>query len=68
VAGIESLTQSTTVELRDRATGQVVGAGRLAHPATTPPLSGQDSDMRRHALADVIAPRVIIGETDSVLC
>jgi xylulokinase len=41
VAGIDSSTQSTKVELRDLATGQVVGAGRAAHPATMPPRSEQ---------------------------
>jgi xylulokinase len=41
VAGIDSSTQSTKVELRDLDTGVVVGAGRAAHPATVPPRSEQ---------------------------
>jgi xylulokinase len=42
VAGIDSSTQSTKVELRDVATGVVIGTGRSPHTATTPPLSEQD--------------------------
>lgn len=42
VAGIDSSTQSTKVELRDVATGEVVGTGKSPHPTTTPPLSEQD--------------------------
>jgi xylulokinase len=41
VAGIDSSTQSTKVELRDLDTGEVIGAGRAAHPATLPPRSEQ---------------------------
>ena len=41
VAGVDSSTQSTTVELRDLATGQVIGSGRALHPTTTPPRSEQ---------------------------
>jgi xylulokinase len=41
VAGIDSSTQSTKVELRDLATGEVLGAGRSAHPPTVPPRSEQ---------------------------
>ena len=41
VAGIDSSTQSTKVELRDLATGGVVGAGSAPHPMTSPPRSEQ---------------------------
>ncbi len=41
VAGIDSSTQSTKVQLRDMATGRVIGAGRCEHPATSPPRSEQ---------------------------
>lgn len=41
VAGVDSSTQSTKVELRDLTTGQVVGAGRADHPVPTPPRSEQ---------------------------
>jgi len=42
VAGVDSSTQSTTVLLRDAATGRIVGSGRSPHPTTTPPLSEQN--------------------------
>jgi xylulokinase len=42
VAGVDSSTQSTKVEVRDLETGAVVARGRSPHPATTPPRSEQD--------------------------
>ena len=42
VAGIDSSTQSTKVEVRDLATGEIVGSGRGAHPEVTAPRSEQD--------------------------
>ncbi len=42
VAGIDSSTQATKVELRDLETGSLMGAGRAAHLGTTPPKSEQD--------------------------
>jgi xylulokinase len=42
VAGVDSSTQSTKVELRELETGRVVGRGAAPHPATTPPRSEQD--------------------------
>ena len=42
VAGVDSSTQSTKVEVRDLDTGDVVGRGSAPHPATTPPRSEQD--------------------------
>jgi xylulokinase len=42
VAGVDSSTQSTKVEIRDLDTGVVVGAGVAPHPAVTPPTSEQD--------------------------
>jgi xylulokinase len=44
VAGVDSSTQSTKVELRDLATGKVIGAGRAAHPTAGPPRSEQAPD------------------------
>lgn len=41
VAGIDSSTQSCTVELRDVETGTLRGTGRARHPVTTPPVSEQ---------------------------
>ncbi len=42
VAGVDSSTQSTKVELREVESGRVVGRGSAAHPPTTPPRSEQD--------------------------
>ena len=42
VAGVDTGTQSTKIEVRDLATGAVVGRGRSAHPDVTPPCSEQD--------------------------
>ena len=44
VAGIDSSTQSTKIELRERNGGRVVAVGRASHPPTTPPVSEQDPD------------------------
>ena len=69
VAGIDSSTQSTKVELREIDTGEVVAVGRGAHPPTTPPRSEQDpeswwaaltfalGEVRSH-LGDVVAVSV----------
>ena len=42
VAGVDSSTQSTKVEVRDLDTGEVVARGSAPHPGTTPPRSEQD--------------------------
>ncbi len=42
VAGVDSSTQSTKVEIRDLLTGDVVGRASAPHPTTTPPRSEQD--------------------------
>lgn len=44
VAGVDSSTQSCTVELRDAADGHLLGAGRAPHPPTSPPVSEQHPD------------------------
>ncbi|MGC3994303.1 MAG: FGGY family carbohydrate kinase [Propionicimonas sp.] len=41
VAGVDSSTQSCTIELRDADTGRLRGTGRALHPSTTPPVSEQ---------------------------
>lgn len=41
VAGVDSSTQSCTVELRDADSGSLLGSGRAPHPPTTPPRSEQ---------------------------
>ena len=55
VAGIDSSTQSTKVELRDLSTGQVLGAGVAAHPTTVPPTSEQDPAVWWDALTAAMA-------------
>ena len=42
IAGIDSSTQATKVEIRDLDSGEVVAAGSRPHPSTTPPRSEQD--------------------------
>lgn len=44
VAGVDSSTQSTKVEIRDLATGAIRGAGRGDHTVVTPPRSEQDPE------------------------
>lgn len=41
VAGVDSSTQSCTVELRDADSGVLLGTGRAKHPPTYPPVSEQ---------------------------
>jgi xylulokinase len=42
VAGVDSSTQSTKVEIRDLDTGEIVAFASSPHPAVTPPCSEQD--------------------------
>lgn len=55
VVGVDSSTQSTKVEARDIATGELVATGSARHPATTPPVSEQDPDAWWAALVVAIA-------------
>ena len=55
VAGVDSSTRSTKVELRDLATGALVASGRSAHPQTHPPVSEQHPDDWWAALVDAFA-------------
>ena len=41
VAGVDSSTQSTKVEVRDADSGKLVASGHAAHPGVTPPTSEQ---------------------------
>ena len=52
VAGVDSSTQSTKVEVRDLETGALVARGRSSHPATTPPRSEQDPQVWWAAFED----------------
>lgn len=42
VLGVDSSTQSCTVEIRLLDSGELIATGRAAHPVTTPPVSEQD--------------------------
>jgi xylulokinase len=55
VLGADSSTQSTKVELRDVASGQLVGTGRAPHPPTSPPRSEQDPAAWWRALTEATA-------------
>ena len=61
VAGVDSSTQSTKVDLRDLMTGTVVGTGRADHPVPTPPRSEQAPGDWWTAL--VHAMRMALGST-----
>lgn len=54
VAGVDSSTQSCTVELRDVATGTFLGRGSAPHPRTHPPRSEQPPDTWWAALSSAI--------------
>lgn len=54
VAGIDSSTQSCTVELRDADSGALLGRGSAPHPPTTPPVSEQDPEAWWAALASAV--------------
>ena len=54
VAGIDSSTQSTKVELREVDTGAVVAVGRAAHPPVDPPCSEQDPRAWWQALIEAL--------------
>ncbi len=54
VAGVDSSTQSTKVELRDLDTGKLAATGRAPHPPATPPVSEQDPRDWWYALVDAL--------------
>lgn len=55
VAGVDSSTQSTKVELRDADSGALVGTGRAPHPSVTPPIAEQDPSHWWHAFEHAYA-------------
>ncbi len=55
VAGIDSSTQSTKVELRDIHSGVVIATARGAHPTTAPPVSEQHPDAWWEVVAESFA-------------
>ena len=54
VAGVDSSTQSTKVELRDVETGRVAATGRASHPPAEPPRSEQDPRHWWRALVEAL--------------
>ncbi len=62
VAGVDSSTQSTKVEVRDLDSGRVVARSSAPHPVTTPPVSEQEPatwwSAFEHAWAGTGAPTV----------
>jgi xylulokinase len=63
VAGVDSSTQATKVEVRDIDDGTVVGTGRAPHPPTAPPVSEQDPQAWWDAL---VAARAAAGHDGDV--
>lgn len=55
VAGVDSSTQATKLEIRDLDTGELVGAARSPHSEVRPPLSEQDPDSWWSAFLDTWA-------------
>ena len=55
VAGVDSSTQSTKVELRDLDTGVVMAQASASHPPTVPPVSEQDPNAWWRALVEAMA-------------
>ncbi len=53
VAGIDSSTQSTKIELRDFETGRLIANGQAPHPVTAPPVSEQAPESWWYALVEV---------------
>ncbi len=55
VAGVDSSTQSTKVQLRDLHTGRLVAKATSSHPSTAPPRSEHDPEVWWHALKLALA-------------
>ncbi len=63
VLGVDSSTQSTTVELRDADDGRLIASGHAPHPPTVPPRSEQNPEDWWSALKAALAslPRVEVA-------
>jgi xylulokinase len=55
VAGVDSSTQSTKVEIREIETGDLVATGRAGHRSVHPPVSEQDPDSWWAALVEALS-------------
>ncbi len=65
VAGVDSSTQSTKVEIRELDTGRLVGSGRSPHSPTSPPLSEQDPYEWWNAFNDALAQALSAASTST---
>lgn len=65
IAGVDSSTQSTKVEIRDPDTGKLIGSGKASHPPTTPPLSEQDPYEWWNAFNDALAQALLSASTNN---
>jgi xylulokinase len=64
VAGVDSSTQSVTVEVRDLDDGTLLTRTRAPHPVTTPPRSEVDPELWWRALEPLLEP--VAGAVDAI--
>ncbi|MDQ7991477.1 MAG: xylulokinase [Propionicimonas sp.] len=65
VAGVDSSTQSCTVELRDAGSGALLGTGNAKHPPTYPPVSEQRTGDWWRAFGEALARAVAAAGVDA---
>lgn len=65
VAGIDSSTQSCTVEIRDAHSGELFGTGRAPHPPTFPPVSEQHPHEWWQALTEAFAAACVAANVSA---
>lgn len=67
VAGVDSSTQSTKVELREIETGHLIATGRAGHPSVHPPVSEQDPESWWGALVSALSQIADhLGEVEAI--
>jgi len=66
VAGVDSSTQSCTVEIRDADTGALHGTGRAPHPPTFPPVSEQHPNDWWRAFTAAFAAACVDAEVSAL--
>ncbi len=64
MAGVDSSTQSVTVEVRDLDDGTLITRTRAPHPVTTPPRSEVDPDLWWRALEPLLEP--VAGAVEAI--
>ncbi|MGA1076844.1 MAG: FGGY family carbohydrate kinase, partial [Ilumatobacteraceae bacterium] len=67
VAGVDSSTQSTKVEIRRIDDGAILSGGRAPHPPTTPPVSEQDPESWWAALGSAWEEAISTGHQPSAV-